>query len=62
MVKNPPAMQETWRATVQGVAESDMTDFHFTLYIKLVHKEMVYHGFPCGSIVKNPPANSGDTP
>ena len=40
-----------WRATVYRAAESDMTEV-------ALH---VCRGFPCGSVVKNPPANARDT-
>ena len=42
-----------WRATVHGVAKSRtrLSDQHFHFL----------RGFLCGSVVKNPPANAGDT-
>ena len=54
-------MQETWQATVQGVAESDLTEWlslHFMYKIGSQRNGMPW--FPLWlKIVKNPPANSG---
>ena len=52
-----PMDREAWWATVHGVAESNMTE-HLTLSSLLYF--MIYTGFLSGSVVKNPPANSGD--
>ena len=41
-----------WWATVHRAAKSDITEVAFTHACR---------GFPCGSVVKNPPANARDT-
>ena len=51
-----------WRATVHGGRkESDMTEQLCTAQ-HIVKKNNLKQtsGFPCGSVVKNPPAKSGD--
>ena len=46
--------REAWRAAILGVTKSQTRLRDWT-------ELTIYQGFPRGSVVKNPPANAGDT-